>query len=80
MSAVMFTAEPKLMVRVGGPEQDARRGDTSKAYWRNWLLVDARCCEQREMEVKVSSPLKRRYVERLFDASLDFVSVLNIQF
>jgi hypothetical protein len=39
-------------------------------------LVDATCWEQREIEVKVSRPLKRRYVERLFDVFLGFVSIL----
>jgi len=58
------------MFRVGGPEQDARREETSKWYWRNWLLVDATCWLQREMEVKVSRPLKRRCVERLLDVFL----------
>ena len=78
MSAVMFTAEPKLMLRVGGPEQDARREETSKWYCRNWLLVDATCWLQREMEVKVSRPLKRRCFERLLDVFLGFVSWIFI--
>lgn len=56
-------ALPKLMLRTGLSVQDASISVTSKKYCRNWLFVEATCLPQSSIEVNVSSPLKRRWVE-----------------
>lgn len=49
------------MLRVGDEQLD-NISETSKLYWRNWLLVEATCCPQKSILVKVSRPLKSSHV------------------
>lgn len=53
--------------------QDDRVFVTSKKYCRNWLSVDATALLQRNMSVKVSSPLNRR---KVFVSFPDFLLLL----
>ena len=66
----MSGALPKLTLSVGAV-QFLNNTETSKWYWRNWLFVDATCCSQKWMLLKVSNPLNRSHVWVLLEDSLE---------
>lgn len=57
-----IVAGVKVISRI---EESPRPGtvvETSKAYWRDWLLVKPMFCPQKEMLANVSRPSKIKYV------------------